>query len=54
MDRAGVLPDFKGIMVHDHWKPYYKYTEITHAFNAIKLSPKASNKIRFKSLYLGI
>lgn len=31
MDRAGVLPDFKGIMVHDHWKPYYKYKEITHA-----------------------
>jgi len=31
MDRAGVLPDFKGILVHDHWKPYYKYKEITHA-----------------------
>jgi transposase len=31
MNRAGVLPDFKGIMVHDHWKPYYKYKEITHA-----------------------
>jgi len=31
MDRAGVLPNFKGILVHDHWKPYYKYKEITHA-----------------------
>jgi len=31
MDRAEVLPDFKGILVHDHWKPYYKYTEMTHA-----------------------
>lgn len=31
MNRAGVLPDFRGILVHDHWKPYYKYTEITHA-----------------------
>jgi transposase len=31
MDRAGVLPDFKGILVHDHWKPYYKYKEMTHA-----------------------
>jgi len=31
MDRAGVLPHFKGILVHDHWKPYYKYKEMTHA-----------------------
>ena len=31
MDRAGVLPNFKGILVHDHWKPYYKYKEMTHA-----------------------
>jgi len=30
MDRAKVLPDFKGILVHDHWKPYYKYKEISH------------------------
>ena len=31
MDRAKVLPYFKGILVHDHWKPYYKYKEMTHA-----------------------
>ncbi len=31
MDRAGVLPNFKGILVHDHWKPYYNYKEMTHA-----------------------
>jgi len=31
MDRAGVLPHFKGILVHDHWKPYYRYKEMTHA-----------------------
>ena len=24
-DAAGVLPDYKGILVHDHWKPYFKY-----------------------------
>ncbi len=24
-DTAGVLPDYKGILVHDHWKPYFKY-----------------------------
>ncbi len=25
MDRMGVLPFFHGILVHDHWKPYFKY-----------------------------
>ena len=25
MDRAGVLPNFKGILCHDQWKPYYTY-----------------------------
>lgn len=31
MDDAGVLPDFNGRMVHDHWKPYFGYTACTHA-----------------------
>ena len=30
MDEMGVLPKFKGILCHDHWKPYYKY-DCTHA-----------------------
>ena len=30
MDRMGVLPEYKGILCHDHWKPYYKYL-CTHA-----------------------
>ena len=25
MDVAGILPKFKGVMVHDLWKPYYTY-----------------------------
>ncbi|NCO52295.1 MAG: IS66 family transposase [Deltaproteobacteria bacterium] len=25
MDEMGILPAFRGIMCHDHWKPYYKY-----------------------------
>jgi transposase len=25
MDEMGILPHFKNIMVHDHWKPYFKY-----------------------------
>lgn len=31
MDDAGVLPDYDGILCHDHWKPYYKYTTCCHA-----------------------
>lgn len=25
MDEMGILPKFKGVLCHDHWKPYYKY-----------------------------
>lgn len=31
MEDAGVLPNFKGRAVHDHWKPYFSYAECTHA-----------------------
>ncbi|KXK25774.1 MAG: hypothetical protein UZ01_03204 [Candidatus Brocadia sinica] len=30
MDSIGILPKFRGILCHDHWKPYYKY-DCTHA-----------------------
>jgi transposase len=30
MDEIGILPSFKGILVHDHWKPYYRY-DCTHS-----------------------
>lgn len=26
-----ILPGFKGTAVHDHWKPYYTYTDCCHA-----------------------
>ena len=25
MDEIGILPQFQGVMCHDHWKPYYRY-----------------------------
>lgn len=30
MNAIGILPNFNGILCHDHWKPYYKYG-CTHA-----------------------
>lgn len=30
MDEMGVLPEYRGILCHDHWKPYYRY-ECNHA-----------------------
>ena len=30
MNDIGILPGFKGVLCHDHWKPYYKI-ECTHA-----------------------
>lgn len=31
MNEMGVLPHFNGVLVHDHWKPYYSYTAFLHA-----------------------
>ena len=31
MDSRGILPQFKGVLCHDHWKPYYRYKACFHA-----------------------
>jgi len=34
MESGGVIPLFKGILCHDHWKPYYAYSCIHSLCNA--------------------
>ncbi|MDT8442575.1 MAG: IS66 family transposase, partial [Desulfuromonadales bacterium] len=31
MDEIGILPRFRGVLCHDHWKPYYQYRECLHS-----------------------
>jgi len=31
MDAIGILPKFRGRAVHDHWKPYFSYTDTEHS-----------------------
>lgn len=30
MDAIGILPCFRGLLIHDHWKPYYRYDDCLH------------------------
>ncbi|MBL4864840.1 MAG: IS66 family transposase [Pseudomonadales bacterium] len=30
MDAINVIPHFSGLLVHDHWKPYYRYEHCDH------------------------
>jgi len=30
MNEIGILPNFRGTLIHDHWKPYYTYRECDH------------------------
>ena len=31
MVRMGVIPEYTGILTHDHWKPYFKFMNCTHS-----------------------
>lgn len=31
MDERGIIPEFCGVLCHDHWKPYYRYEQLSHA-----------------------
>lgn len=30
MDEAGILPQFQGVGIHDHWFPYFAYEQMIH------------------------
>lgn len=34
MEEIGILPKFKGVLCHDHWKPYYLYSCLHSLCNA--------------------
>ncbi len=31
IDQIGILPHYKGVACHDHWKPYYRYGDCLHS-----------------------
>lgn len=31
MNARGIIPEFTGILCHDHWKPYYAYEQALHS-----------------------
>ncbi len=31
MQAAGIIPSFKNVLCHDHWKPYFTYQQCQHA-----------------------
>ena len=31
MEEIGIIPCFKGVLIHDHWKPYFSYNNCAHA-----------------------
>lgn len=64
MDDLGILPAYKGIVVHDCWTSYWKYPDITHAIccahllrelnGVIENHPEQTWASKFKDLLLAM
>lgn len=54
MDEINIIPRFKGILCHDHWKPYYRYNDCLHALcNAHHLRELTSAYEQDKQVWAG-
>lgn len=51
MDDMGILPDFKGIAVHDHWKPYFHYGKKHGLCNAHHLRELTYHEEQYSQLW---
>ena len=55
MDAMVIIPRFKGILYHDHWKPYYRYDNCLHALcNAYHLRELTSAHEQDKQEWAGM
>ena len=54
MDAAGILDDFRGKLVHDHWKAYFNYEKCEHvACNAHHLRELAYLEKQYQQTWAG-
>src|SRR3990167_2175863 len=51
MDDMGILPVFKGIAVHDHWKPYFHYGKKHGLCNAHHLRELTYHEEQYNQLW---
>ena len=51
MDAIGILPAFKGIAVHDHWKPYFQYGKKHGLCNAHHLRELTYHEEQYSQLW---
>lgn len=53
MDEIGILPHFKGVAIHDHWKPYFHYGKKHGLCNAHHLRELIYQEEQYGQLWAG-